>query len=251
MNISVPEKAKVLTGFHLKMIAIITMFIDHATKAILYNCLIKKGVAPKYVIGTLTSTRLYNILRGIGRLAFPIFCFFLIEGFIHTRSRAKYLARLLLFGVISEIPFDLGLYESLWYPRHQNVMFELAMGLLLIWVWDALLQAEKIPEGFRLILQGAAAAVFLIAAQKLHLDYGYKGLALILVLYLLRFDRVTQCTAGALVIGIWEWPAVFAFPLLCLYNGKRGRRMKYFFYAAYPAHLALLALLSTVLKNRL
>ena len=250
MNTQIPEKAKILSSSALKNIAAFIMLIDHSTKALLYNVVIKKGLAPGR-IGPFTINQLYSFLRGVGRLAFPIFCFFLVEGFFYTRNRTRYILRLLLFGMISEIPFDLGLYERIWYPRHQNVMFELALGVMMLWAWESIGNLKNTHDGILRILQALSAAAFLYAAKRLHLDYGFKGLSLILVLYLLRFDRFTQCTAGALNIGIWEWPAVFAFPLLCLYNGKLGRRMKYFFYVFYPGHLALLALLTAVFKNRI
>ncbi len=250
MNAYIPEKTKIFSGSALKFIAAVIMMIDHTTKALIYNCVIKGGNAVK-LVPFMSNRQLYNILRGVGRLAFPIFCFFIVEGFLYTRNRTRYFMRLLLFGVISEIPFDLGLYESRWYPRHQNVMFELALAVLMLWTWEAIGRSRRLHGGLLLILQALSAAGFLIAAQKLHLDYGFKGLSLILVLYLLRFERITQCTAGALNIAIWEWPAVFAFPLMCLYNGKRGRSIKYFFYAFYPGHLALLALLTGILKNRI
>ena len=251
MNTQIPAKAKILNASHLKIIAVITMLIDHSTKALLYNCVMKKGVTPKFMSSIFRINDIYRFLRGVGRLAFPIFCFFLVEGFVHTRSRAKYLMRLLIFGIISEIPFDLGLYENIWYPRHQNVMFELAAGILMLWIWESLLQSKRLGSGLILILQAVSAAALMYTAQKLHLDYGFKGLALILALYILRPERISQCISGALIVSIWEWPAVFSFPLLCLYNGRRGRQLKYFFYAFYPGHLALLALLSGILKNRL
>ncbi len=234
------------------MIAIVTMLIDHSAKALIYNVLLRGHVRYQWPFTLFTLNQFYRFLRGVGRLAFPIFCFCIVEGFIHTRSRRNYVFRLLIFGLISEIPFNLGIYERLRYPSHQNVMFELALGVIMLTVWEKLEYWDKIRNGgFRLILQALSASVFLIAAQKLHLDYGYKGLALILLLYLLRFTRELQCAAGALIISIWEWPAVFSFALLALYNGKRGRNIKYFFYVFYPAHLLLLGLLTIVLKNRL
>ena len=231
------------------MIAIVTMLIDHSAKALLYNGVLRAAAPLRRGTGMYDLYRFYRILRGVGRLAFPIFCFLLIEGFIHTRDRRKYVLRLFLFGLLSEIPFDLGLYENWHYPAHQNVMFELALGILMLWVWETIGNLEKWNHGIRLIAQGIFAAAFMAAADRLHLDYGFKGLCLILVLYILRYFREEQCTAGAVVIGIWEWPAVFAFPLIALYNGRRGRSLKYFFYAFYPAHLLLLALLSAVFKN--
>ena len=264
-----PEKSgfpRVLDASVLKYIAVVTMLIDHAALCLIYNMTLKPAAPIS------RGTQLYNLylfykfLRGVGRLAFPIFCFFLVEGFRYTRSRKTYALRLFLFGLISEVPFDL--CAKLTFPnhKHQNVMFELFMAILMLAAWEyfdrrkaeaanpqepekqnaadaenpapapSLLQNVQVLT----LLQVLSAAACMAAAQFLHLDYGYKGLGLILVLYLLQYDRLIQCAAGAVVIGIWELPAVLSFLLLLFYSGKRGRQSRYFFYIFYPAHLLLL-----------
>ncbi|MBP3913178.1 MAG: hypothetical protein J6D14_02080, partial [Lachnospiraceae bacterium] len=130
------SKGRGLSGAVLKMIAVITMTIDHVGKGIVQQKILKN---PEIVSGLLSRDdlrRLYDLMRDIGRIAFPIYCFLLVEGFLHTRSRAKYCIRLFLFALISEIPFNLGLYGTLWYKAHNNVFFELGAGLLAVWIWD-------------------------------------------------------------------------------------------------------------------
>lgn len=251
MDIRIPEQAKKLTGFHLKMVAIITMLIDHSAKGLLYNCVLR---TPRVMaLGEMRPfvAKLYTVLRGIGRPAFPIFCFLLVEGFIHTRDRMRYLLRLIAFAIITEAVFDLCLYRRWFFPGHQNVLFEFALGIVMLSVWEFIGDIERLGPTVRVILQGCSAAAFLVLAGKFELDYGFKGLALILLLYLLRSFREEQCFAGAIFVSLWEWPAIFAFVLLLFYNGQRGRSMKYFFYAFYPAHLALIAAISAVLNNGL
>lgn len=95
------KTSQVLNGFHLKLIAACTMFIDHMGH-------------------TLFPTVLW--LRCIGRLAFPIFCFLIAEGCVYTRDRRKYALRLLAFALLSEGPFDLMVGGTVWYPYSQNVL---------------------------------------------------------------------------------------------------------------------------------
>ena len=113
------EKAVGLSGSTLKLIAIVTMFIDHLG-VVAFETQISNYMVP------------YYIMRLIGRLAFPIFCFLLVEGFFHTRDVKKYALRLLVFAFISEIPFDLAFNRQMFYWRHQNVFFTLFIGLLVI-----------------------------------------------------------------------------------------------------------------------
>ena len=108
-----------ISGYWLKLIAVISMLIDHTSAVILEQ--IPGLEAPAF------------FMRIIGRLAFPIYCFLLVEGFYHTRSRAKYAGRLFLFALISEVPFDLAFSRRMWDFSSNNVFFTLLFGLLVIW----------------------------------------------------------------------------------------------------------------------
>ena len=118
-----------LTGNTLKLIAIFTMLIDHIGAAV-----IEAGILSSNDMAILETERGMQwyladiVLRLIGRLAFPIFCFLLVEGFTHTGNEAKYARNLLLFALISEIPFDLAFFGRLFFPGAQNVYFTLFLG---------------------------------------------------------------------------------------------------------------------------
>ena len=143
--------------------------------------------------------------------------------------------RILLAGLLSEIPFDLALRQALFDWKYQNVMFTLLLGLCMMAVME---RFKKTP-----VLMLLLGAPFPAIAHFLNTDYGWKGLALIAVLFFFRSHQLLQLVLGALSI-CWEWPAIFAFPLLALYNGKRGRSLpRLVTYLFYPAHLALLAVL--------
>ncbi|MCD7818413.1 MAG: conjugal transfer protein TraX, partial [Lachnospiraceae bacterium] len=183
---------------------------------------------------------IYSASRNIGRLAFPIFCFLLVEGFLHTRSPRKYAERLFLFALISEIPFDIALKGSWFYPDKQNVYFTLLIGLLV------LIGIRAITDnGTRsLLLAAVPIAAGMLLAWWIDTDYNYKGVFLIAVLYLMRYSRLYQCIGGAAAIS-WELPAPLAFIPVYFYNGKRGISLKYFFYWFYPVHLMLLYVINT------
>lgn len=112
-------KQQGISGYWLKVIAVISMLIDHTSAVILEQ--IPGLENPAF------------LMRIIGRLAFPIYCFLLVEGFYHTRSRAKYAGRLFLFALISEVPFDLAFSRRMWDFSSNNVFFTLLFGLLVIW----------------------------------------------------------------------------------------------------------------------
>lgn len=226
-----------LSGCTLKMIAVFIMVIDHFGASILENFLINRwGASP--IGGFLKSNPYYlslivqinSVIRKIGRPAFPIFCFFIVEGFLHTRNVKKYAVRLGVFALISELPFDLALYGRFFYWRHQNVYFTLLLGLLLIWY---LRDRSRYKEDGLIAVIAACCA-----AEILHVDYGSFGVALIGIYYMLRKMPVFQATAGA-VLSAWEMPAPIGSLMLLLYNGERGRQPKWFFYWFYPVHLFL------------
>ena len=224
-----------LSGSTLKLIAIITMLIDH-TGAVLVLA-VRRLPAVRADQATLQFyTQLYTYMRRIGRLAFPIFCFLLIEGFLHTRDVRKYAGRLFLFALISEYPFDFALRHGQPFMNKQNVYFTLLIGLLTIWAVREL--SGRIP------LQLLVLAAGLLGAKLLDTDYSYRGVFLIETLYILRFSRFFQCAGGAAFMEYEKFPTPLAFVPVFLYNGKRGLRLKYVFYWFYPVHLMLLGILT-------
>lgn len=255
-------KQRGLSGGTLKIIAIITMFTDHVAAAVIarilrgaasmtdgqMEVLLRKnaGALGGLLAGWLETGALYDIyavMRDIGRIAFPIFCFLLVEGFMHTRNRWKYLWRLGLFAILSEIPFDLAFSSRVLETGYQNIYFTLFLGMLTMILY------HKIEEQVRwnVWMRTFAGMVVLFAgmgmAELLRTDYGAKGVMCIMVLYVFRQYRMLQVAAGALSFFWWELPAVLAFIPIASYNGKRGLNLKYFFYIFYPAHLLLFYLI--------
>lgn len=223
-----------ISGSTLKMIAIVTMLIDHTAATVVSRMSRLPAITSDPQTRQMV-VNVYNIMRNIGRLAFPIFCFLLVEGFLHTRDVKKYASRLFLFALISEIPFDFALKPNWFYPQKQNVYFTLLIGLLVLWGIN--ICRERIPLQIIILIAGLWAGRFL------NTDYGYRGVFLIEVLYILRFSRLYQCLGGAAAIS-WETFAPPAFIPVYFYNGKRGLSLKYFFYWFYPAHLMVLGILA-------
>ncbi|MCD8021884.1 MAG: conjugal transfer protein TraX [Lachnospiraceae bacterium] len=235
------DKAKLsgISGSTLKLIAIITMLIDHTGATVIFSIARLPAVLGDAALRS-TWQNIYSVSRDIGRLAFPIFCFLLVEGFLHTRSPRKYAARLFLFALISEVPFDIALKGSWYYPDKQNVYFTLLIGLLVLiairWITD---------DGHRpVLLSVLPIALGMFVAWQIDTDYNFKGVFLIAILYLMRQSRLYQCVGGAAAIA-WELPAPIAFIPVYFYNGKRGFSLKYFFYWFYPVHLMLLYVINT------
>lgn len=212
----------------LKSIACLTMLLDH--------------IGAVFVPGYYT----YYILRIIGRISFPIYCFLLAEGVYFTRNPRKYALRLVLGAVAAEIPFDLAFYGRLTL-ENQSVMLTLLLG------FAALEVLEKLP-----IWAGVpATAVLALAAEWLNTDYGAWGVALIVAFSILRqrpiWQRVLVVTLILLAmdsIGVpflggipIELFALLAFLPIWLYSGKKagwGRGAQFLFYSFYPIHLLLL-----------
>ena len=228
-----------LSGTALKLIACVTMLIDHIGASCIEAGL---GTAANCPVSLLEMDR---ILRLIGRLAFPIFCFLLVEGFLHTHDGKKYIRRLLLFGAVSEIPFDMAFFRVPFYGGHQNVYWTLALGMIAM----AAMQHFQDAAG-RLTWQGGAAAVACaLAAELAATDYGAIGVALIAALYLTRNSRTQQSILGAGMM-LFELTAPLAFVLTWFYNGQRGRCpqwAKWAFYLLYPVHLVVLGVITNIL----
>lgn len=234
-----PEKMQILSGSALKVLAMVIMFIDHAAFILLRQW--PGAFEPYFYIGS-KPFGMYRIARDIGRAAFPIFCFLLIEGFQHTSNRFRYGRNLLIFAFLSEIPFNY-MYTNTWRdPDHQNVFFTLFFGFVALCAWEYFSQKP--------VLQIACLAAILAVVIYVDADYDWKGYGLILILYFLRHYKWPQ----AIVASCWlyfEWKACFAFISINMYNGTRGfiqgKWAKYFFYAFYPLHLILLVVLRQII----
>lgn len=195
------------------------------------------------------------ILRCVGRLAFPLFAFMAVEGYLHTRSLKKYLLRLLMLAVISEIPFDLLVSGSVFDPMHQNVIWTIILGLCCIRAF------ENISADLKKMLSAVVIIASLAAAIIARVDYSSAGVLTLLAFYAFRGNtvrcRLMQLLSLAfinlLLLGGIEFAfpyqalAVLSLPIIWLYDGSQGPHngfIKAANYLFYPAHMLILALFS-------
>lgn len=233
-NIIKSNQVKGVTGGTLKIIAIISMTIDHfAAAVILY--MINTGHYGSFGYERLKS--IYGICRLVGRIAFPIYCFLLVEGFWYTSNRKKYAIRLGIFAIISEIPFNLAFFDKLIHIQHQNVFFTLLIGLLTIMAMDYF-ESGEVKKEKNFIISRLIMVFGFLAATLIKVDYSGFGVIAIVIMYLFHEKKLMNCLFGACIFA-WEKSAPLAFIPLYFYNGKRGRQLKYFFYAYYPIHLLI------------
>lgn len=252
---------KPLSGNQLKLIAVVSMLIDH-----MGYLLVGKGlVVPLSAAGEPYAGwwMLYRVMRCLGRVAFPIYAFMLVEGFVHTRNRRNYGLRLGLLALLSEIPFDLFQRQTLWDWQMQNVFVTLLLGLgmlqMLEWIPRSGLAARlsaqvssmagEFSMQLHLILQLLVIGGFCGLAWLARCDYDYVGIMLIALLWWCRNNRSQQCILGFLwmILAMSKLSYVpgyaAAFALLYCYSGKRGSwNGKWFFYLFYPVHQLVLYL---------
>lgn len=237
------RKTYSLTGFHLKYIAMLTMTFDHFAAVFLP-----------------WSSPVYTLLRGIGRIAFPLYCYLLVEGFLHTSNKKAYFSRLFLFAILSEIPFDMALFgfplntvpASLF--SHQNVFFTLAFAFLSMWIIE--------NSWFNGTLTGILWVIpIALFSEVFHFDYGLTGIIVVLLMYLFKRYRTDMAPLYGFVLSILPLihtagPTgicpLLALPFLMLYQGMKGSPLpggrtfpgaKYLFYFYYPLHLALFGII--------
>ena len=212
-----------MSSFVLKIIAIITMFIDHIGYAIFGKV---------------------SFFNYIGRIAFPIFAFQISEGYLHTKNLKKYFLRLFIFAIISQIPFMM-FCKIISNNFTLNIFFTLILGLISIYIYDK--SKYKILGIISAILIG-------ISADFLHCDYGFYGVAIIFLFYAFKNDIIKSsiifilATTFKYLINIIQYGFYneYIYILLCtfipiifisLYNGKKGKNTKYLLYLFYPVHL--------------
>lgn len=215
-------KDRGLNGNQLKWLAMLTMITDH-TGAVLF---------PQY-----------RVLRIIGRMAFPIYCFLLVQGYLHTRNIWKYEGRLVLFALISEPCFDMAFFGKWYEPANQNIFWTLAIGLLLM-------ELCSIGKKHDWNLTPVFLILAILAAWCWNTDYNWTGILLIFCFYQASkwggkkeklMQLASQCVFHFVCWGGIQCYGILSTPLLWLYNQKPGSRTgKYLYYGIYPIHLLLL-----------
>ena len=228
-------RKRILPQEVLKLIACVTMLIDHFGASVLLELQIPHMDA------------VYYVCRSIGRIAFPIYCFLLVEGMHHTRNPLNYILRLAAGILLAELPFDM-LFEGHFCWSAQNVMVTLTLGAVM------LLCMRKTEKKWLKLLM---VLPFAILAELAKCDYGAGGIAMIAVFAL--FDRqILQAaalflvnwllfpSAGVPILGLVvsiQLLATLAMLPIALYNGKKlthSRAVQWAFYLFYPVHLLIL-----------
>ncbi len=229
-------KFQILDGTMLKIIAIISMVIDH--------------VGDVFFPGAIW-------MRAVGRLAMPLFAFCVAEGYHYTKSKTKYLRRLGAFALISEIPFDLAFSRKIDFS-HQNIMLSFLIAVAALMLYDAVQDGFGPFSGMKQRARKAAGItvvlVMSIVSLVLKCDYTIFAVISVFLFYVLRERPYPIPQVGGVAflavtrtMGYYAYTGLSLIPLL-LYNGKRGRGLKWLFYVFYPAHLLLIYLIKLIVK---
>ncbi len=219
-----------MNNSQLKIVAIITMLIDHIG-AILYPDLI--------------------VLRMIGRISFPIFAFLIVEGYIHTKDFKKYLLRIFIVALITEIPYDFAFEGKLFDINAQNVLFTFTLSLLLLHIMNS----DK-----KSVIKSLSITGILIVSYVFRVDYSFYGILMVIAFYTNREnDKIKYILLisinmlivsqniyyfGFSMMNITQMFAVLSIPFIMRYNGKKGVNLKYVFYMFYPVHLLILGFIN-------
>lgn len=236
----------------LKILAMIFMTLDHA-----------------YM--TIVHTAGYGWMTTIGRIAFPIFAFQVAEGYVHTSDKKRYILNMLVFALISEIPYNLMMGGQIIGPFHQNVMFTFLLALLFLLLIDRVL-AMGVHTVIKALLTAGVCLLAVIAGTLTFVDYLGFGVVTVLLFYISRLMPNKPLEMAVQLVGLWaiNWVALggrvfilsngFELPqqgfallslvFIWLYNGKKSlsgtpaKVFKYFGYLFYPAHILLFSLLT-------
>lgn len=225
------NKFQVFNGAQLKYLAFASMLIDHVNNALVTPMLNGEGFL----------LHLSNLFSILGRIAFPLFVFFIVEGFFKTRSRKRYLTTLLIFGVISEVPFDMFTSKTFFDPYWNNMMFTLALCLVTIWLIDSL--KEKLANRvIWYVVSIILVILFGLLAMGLSLDYDYHAILVAYLFYIFYDKPLLGAGLGYLSI-IKEVYSFLGFAMTLTYNGQRGKQYKWLNYAFYSVHILILGIL--------
>ncbi len=240
-----------ISSFTLHIIAMALMLLDHLWATVLSD---------------------YSILNQLGRLAFPIFAFMIAEGFYHTKNAKKYLLRMFIFALISEIPFNLMVGSSVIYYVHQNVMWTFLLAIVSLMIFEKLKEKHI---ALQIIFFPITVLVFYCVGMFTFIDYHGEGILMVMLFYFTRAKEDTPTWKRLLfmliqLFGMYyincellkglvipvtlfgkefeivqQGLALFALPLIWCYSGKQGpynKGIKYFYYLFYPVHLLVLGL---------
>ena len=210
---------------------------------------------------------LYFVLRVIGRVSFPIFAFFIAEGWRHTSSKSRYALTLLAFAIISQPMYYFALNENIF---DLNILFLFCMSLIVLQLIDQIKKDKGLAPFYTVLIAAVLLLIFILEALGISMSYGIYGVLLTAAFYIFysadfRASRVwLWCVAALLMIGYWlmyflisnqadfgSYLSLFALlslPLLMLYNGEKGKHsLKWLFYIFYPAHILLIYLLTLLI----
>ena len=261
----------------LKNIAYLTMFVDHFFVVVFMEIIRQYSMTGA---DTDMLQQIYSVGRAIGRISFVLFAYLTVEAFLYTRSRIKYLLRLMLFALVSEVPYDLAFSNRMIDYSSQNIFFTLFISVIVLigWEWAGkcvhALHSTKVSQdmcwyvcvGVFRIVQLGTVLLGCLAVYYLKADYKYMGVLLIFTFYILRNKpfyvkfvpvacvmylgilsinllRYTgvYTTAYLLRFSLRELYGLFAFIPIALYDGNKGRQLpKAVCYGFYPVHLLLM-----------
>lgn len=231
------KKYQILDGTTLKLIAMISMVFDH--------------VGDMFFPDVMWP-------RMIGRLAMPIFSFFIAEGFSHTRDRKKYLCRLGIFALISEIPFDLAFEGKIGFS-HQNIMLSFFLAVVALMLYDWIQGGTKSEENHasigKTVLGVIAVAAIAALSLLLRADYTIFAVIAVFLFYVLRQKHpLVRTGVGVAFLALTRTVGYYcttglSFIPLAMYNGKKGKGLKWLFYGFYPGHLLLLAAIKHIMRS--
>ena len=225
------KETMALNGNQLKLIALISMTIDH----------IGVEIFPHNVY-----------LRIIGRLALPIFAYMIAEGCHYTRNKRRYLLTIASVALVCQLVYFFAMGSL-----YQCILVTFSLSILLIFSLDTAIQKPTFKNVTTAVL--AFLSVWFISdllpqlLPGFYVDYGFFGILLPVLIWLgkSKWQSIGLCAIGLLLLSMGNsilWFSLFSLPLLALYNGKRGKaKMKYLFYIYYPAHLVLIYFVSLVI----
>lgn len=223
-----------LTNNQLKIIAMITMLVDHAGVVLFPNVM---------------------WLRYIGRLSFPIFAYMIAEGCRYTRNRLKYFLQIFVLAAVCQIVFFVAQGSLL-----QGVLVTFSLSVGLIFAIDYFVDRKNIVSGLVLAAVSGLVLFLTLALPKLlpgtdfNVDYKICGVLLPVVVRFMPNKPMKLLGTAVMLLGLVpiygtvQLPALFALPLLAVYNGTRGKwNLKYLFYIFYPVHLVVIYLISILI----